>query len=413
MANYYTIMVYILGALFLSASPFITGNFECRVPAQYKTGQWNNYIKQLCYIQNSWYVPFEKPIGQSVLDGEAFEVTYYQWVPYYLAVMSVTFLLPYFFWTATSNMAGIDLEFLTNEASRFDPAKSPTDRVTQVEHLAGYIDRYLDCQKPLPGKKNIFEKIGSLFNCFNNNRGTMMGNAYFVHKLLYIVLIVVQLYFLNLFLGHNLIVFSFETLLYNNILTTQFAWRPQEMFPLVTFCNVSHQEKFGNTYHDWVQCAMPNNVFNQRYFVFLCFWLLLVLVLMVGSSLVWFNKIYLSIRRDKFVIHLIKITQKKLANDIVSDPEMKKKLKYFASKYLLADGMFVFQMLEDNTSPVCASEVMAALWNSFYNNYEEEVAFRQKDDKPSNHGIGLRKRGGKGKGDKAALDVEHPDSSYV
>jgi hypothetical protein len=396
MASYYTILVYALGSIFLSASPFITGHYECRTPAQYKPGAWNKFVKQLCYIQGSWYVPFDQHIQESIETGDAFEVKYYQWVPYYLAVMSVTFLMPYFFWTSVSNVAGIDLEFLTTEASKFDVTKTSIARADHINYLAKYIDRYLDCQKPLPGKKTVCDRVGALFSCFNNKRGTMMGNAYFCHKLMYILLFAAQLYAVCKFLGHNLVWFSVEAVINNNLLTHSFDWKTVEVFPLVTFCNVTHQEKFGQTYQDWVQCAMPNNVFNERYFIFLCLWLMLVMVLMVWSCMVWFNKIFLSIRRDRFVRHVISITQSSLANDIHSFH--KDKLKFFAGKYLKADGMFVFQMIEDNTSPVCASEIMCALWSTFVDNYEEEVAFRTDGTPPS-------KRKEAGLEDEAIADI--------
>ena len=219
-------------------------------------------------------------------------------------------MLPYVYWTSVTKAAGIDLEFLVTEASKFDVDSSKEKRDGTTRSLAEYIDKYLDNQEDVPGKKSTFEKLFDSLKCCSNQKGTLMGNSYFFSKIMYLIVLSLQIVSLCKFLGMNLITFAFQPETMSQImLRHQFDWREQELFPLVTFCNFTKQILNGNHEKTFIQCSMPNNIFNERFFVLVCYWLLTVLALQIFSTISWFNSIFLSFGREKYVKNLIRVTQ--------------------------------------------------------------------------------------------------------
>ncbi|XP_075243220.1 innexin unc-9-like isoform X2 [Convolutriloba macropyga] len=396
LVSFYTVLIYIIGAIFLSISPFVAGPVQCFAPAEWRPG-WVGYATRYCYLKNSYYVPFTSEegvdditIAQHVGKGDALEIQYYQWIPYYLAFSSILFMIPYIYWTSITKMAGVDLEYLVTQASKFDVSCSKQNRENTIKSLADYIDIYLDNQEQVPGKKSFTEKLTDMFKCCSNQKGNLMGNNYFFSKIMYIIIIALQLFSLCKFLGMNLIFYAFDPKTFGDLmLTHSFDWREKELFPLVTFCNFTKQLEMGNIERRYIQCAMPNNIFNERFFVIVCYWLLALLALMIFSSVSWFNSIFLGIRRDMYVKNLIRVTES-FPKDTESSLE-KERLRDFVSWYLQEDGIFVFRMIETNTSPVVASEIMCKLWEHFNNNYEEEKKHRRQ--KSGNKGKGSSPKG--------------------
>ncbi|XP_063728693.1 innexin unc-7-like [Symsagittifera roscoffensis] len=381
LVSFYTVLIYIIGAIFLSVSPFVAGFFQCYTPAEYRPG-WVQYATRYCYLKNSFYIPFKNDegdddvlIAEHMRSGDALEITYYQWIPYYLAFSSILFMIPYIYWTSITKMAGVDLEYLITQAAKFDVSCSKENREKTIKSLADYIDIYLDNQEQIPGRKSCTEKMMDMFKCCSNHKGNLMGNNYFFSKLMYIAIIGLQLYSLCKFLGMNLIFYSFDPKTFGDlILTHSFEWREKELFPLVTYCNFTKQIEHGQEEKRFIQCSMPNNIFNERYFVLVCYWLVALFALMVYSAFSWFNMIFLGMRRDVYVKNLIRVTEEFPKEEGSLDKE---RLREFVSWYLQQDGIFVFRMIETNTSRVVASEIMCKLWEHFNSNYEEEKKHRR------------------------------------
>ena len=196
------------------------------------------------------------------------------------------------------------------EASKFDVESSKENREETIRTLAEFIDKYLDNQEDVPGEKSCLEKLFHALKCCSNQKGTLMGNSYFFSKIMYLIVLSLQIVSLCKFLGMNLITFAFQPETMSQImLRHQFDWREQELFPLVTFCNFTKQILHGNHEKTFIQCSMPNNIFNERFFVLVCYWLLTVLALQIFSTISWFNSIFLSFGREKYVKNLIRVTQ--------------------------------------------------------------------------------------------------------
>ena len=124
--------------------------------------------------------------------------------------------------------------------------------------------------------------------------------------------------------------------------------------------------------HDYnVQCVLPINLFNEKIFLFVWFWLVFVGVMTLLSFLMWIWRIaYLPEQRHYVKRHLAFVDRLK------TDSDRKRKARHFVRQYLSQDGVFVLRLLAHNTSTVTATEFVTALWD----NYKDKQMTRANGD---------------------------------
>jgi len=146
-------------------------------------------------------------------------------------------------------------------------------------------------------------------------------------------------------------------------------------FPRVTICDLKVRRL--GAVHDYnVQCVLPINLFNEKIFLFVWFWLVLVGVLTLGSLMMWIVRfIYLPGQRHYVKQHLKFVARLKTADD----SDRARKALLFVRKYLCQDGVFVLRLLAHNTSTVTATEFVTALWD----NYKDKQMARQSTSAPA------------------------------
>ncbi|GMR32873.1 hypothetical protein PMAYCL1PPCAC_03068, partial [Pristionchus mayeri] len=71
----------------------------CWTPAQFQP-HWSVFVDQFksrrfCYTHGTYFVPFEADLTQNTDERRKYEINYYQWVPYILAVQAVLFCIPH------------------------------------------------------------------------------------------------------------------------------------------------------------------------------------------------------------------------------------------------------------------------------------------------------------------------------
>ena len=69
---------------------------------------------QFCWATNTHYLPFEKDLPKEF--EERNYISYYQWVPLFLALQAILFYLPRLVWRALSRKSGIVLYSITDAA---------------------------------------------------------------------------------------------------------------------------------------------------------------------------------------------------------------------------------------------------------------------------------------------------------
>jgi hypothetical protein len=151
-----------------------------------------------------------------------------------------------------------------------------------------------------------------------------------------------------------------------------------------------------------IQCTLPINLFNEKIFIFIWFWLVFVAVITFYSLFFWILSLTNSSRREfikRYFNYKIYIQQNTNNNnnntrdnvletnpfyfsvDTASIPTRslvsqlahvnlnvnrnKKIFKMFVSDYLKFDGIFMLQMVKKNTNDIIVGEIVHLLWTHF------------------------------------------------
>ena len=118
-----------------------------------------------------------------------------------------------------------------------------------------------------------------------------------------------------------------------------------------------------NIHQHSVQCALPINLFNEKFFIYLWFWLIILLTVTLINFLNWFKIVIPSYR--KRVVSKYLRTHRKLGSG-EKDKEM---FNSFVMDYCHLDGAFIFEIIRRNSNYITTSEIIVSLWQKYYREY--------------------------------------------
>uniref|UniRef100_A0A5K4ELL6 Innexin n=1 Tax=Schistosoma mansoni TaxID=6183 RepID=A0A5K4ELL6_SCHMA len=353
---------------------------------------------------------------------EKHKLLYYQWVPFVLGLQCILFYLPRLIWQMICyNRVGTDVQHLVLCANQAVHANDE-QRTKMVQHLAKTLEQLLFQQqkKRLVSKSYHIRKHGSDFDSciniapnvdgqtptttaryysdktkndgfheeivrFNDDTdsedneishvtrryrntvnilkcvrytGTFLSLMYLLVKLFYLCNSVSQLFLMQYFLGftnYNSSLFGMS-ILYNIIHGED--WRSTLIFPRVAYCYapVKHLGTKVNT--ATAQCVLPVNMLNEKIYIFLWWWILLVCVVNFHSLLRWCLQFACQNRGSQFVINYIKLS------NVLNSSELYFAEK-FARKFLRRDGMFLLRMLASNAGEMVTSDIVNEMWLNY------------------------------------------------
>lgn len=241
--------------------------------------------------------------------------------------------------------------------------------------------------------------------CFNRCCGRRYGNyltiVYLCVKLLFVANAVLQLFALNFFLGQDFHLYGVHVI---RALISGADWTASERFPRVTMCDLRIR-RLGTVQRYTVQCVLPINLFNEKIFLLLWFWLAFVAAASTGSLILWFVRAIFEMDRVRYVKkHLLLMNRIKTrapdrngatcdvsgtssaassSNNIVSRHRQHRyhqksassdessveadrlRVKRFVREYLKADGVFILRLVSHNTNAVTVTELTCCLWDSY------------------------------------------------
>lgn len=195
--------------------------------------------------------------------------------------------------------------------------------------------------------------------------GKKYGNyviaVYFFVKFLYFTNAIGQLFILNFFVGDNYTIYGVEVLR-NLFLGRDTGESPR--FPRSTLCSFKVREFGGNTHRHTVQCVLPINLFNEKIYLFIWFWLVFVTIFTLMSILLWLWD-FIGHTRIQFIKKYIKMMPKYPYNR-KSD---RRSIQAFATDYLRQDGVFILRLIGKNVNEVILCEIILALYQIFKANH--------------------------------------------
>lgn len=186
---------------------------------------------------------------------------------------------------------------------------------------------------------------------------------FLVSKVLYIANIFVQLFLLNKVLAMKYDTFGFDML--NNMAGSK-DWTEDQSyvaFPRVTFCDFDVRgQDMVNTQSYTIQCVLPVNMYNEKIYMFLWFWMVFVLGVSIISLLVWIVRAVHQGDRIKFIKNHL-LLGGRLTRDVHSEL-----IRKFTVDYLRQDGAFIMRLIAHNTNNVTTTEVICTVWDSWKEN---------------------------------------------
>lgn len=162
-----------------------------------------------------------------------------------------------------------------------------SDREKEVERLALHITDALSAFTPIDQRCRL-QLLRSGFNA------TFL---YLSVKLLYVLNALGQLALLDRFLGGGYLDWSLHSL--RAIVEGQ-EWQESSLFPRVIMCDFTIR-RLANPQRHTVQCVMMMNMINEKLFLFLHFWLLLVAGVTLINFLYYLIVLSTPMSRRKFV----------------------------------------------------------------------------------------------------------------
>ncbi|CAF2410564.1 unnamed protein product [Rotaria sp. Silwood2] len=295
----YSVILLVIFTMLVSTKQYVGEPIACFCPAHF-TGTHVEYTNNICWVSNSYFVSFDRLLPKYPDPKTEQFIYFYQYVPFILVTQAVFFYIPSLIWSTLNTKSGYDLGMLVTQARITDTYTSDI-RETSVQYLARYIDRILEYHR----QKRIeyFDQLRSIkYSTFlsfliRNDHMTMCDNhlmwSFLLTKILYLLNALGQLYLLNLFLGNDYHMYGFA------VIRSLFRgnnenWTVIQRFELqmkgktrTYLCNFAVRNLADNIHTYTVQCSLPINLFNEKIFLIIWFWLYFTTLFTLFGFIYW------------------------------------------------------------------------------------------------------------------------------
>lgn len=353
LSHIYTVLILSVFSIIITTTQYVGDPIECWCPAEF-TDSFINYAKHVCWISNTYYISLDRVIPRDEVERRVKEVTYYQWVPIMLAAMALLFKLPNLTWNILNGTSGLNIDNVTRMAKKAQtlPLKERGDVIRDMTFV---MERWIETHRDY--RYNLFVRIRDKCRTFfwwlgGNRSGTYLTGLYLSCKVLYLANSVGQFFLLDAFLASPDTAYGFH-LAVN--LTRYGSWEASPRFPRVTLCDFQIRQ-MQNIQQFTVQCVLPINIFNEKLFIFIWFWLVLVSTLTCVSLLVSSARILLKTFYVEFVKKYL------LVADEIHTGFRRNMLNRFASRFLRPDGIFVLRLVGQHSSDMVVRDLVVELW---------------------------------------------------
>lgn len=301
---------------------------------------------------------------------------YYQWSPFILLFMALCFYFPRMLWRSLNNKSGLDIEKLVNAAVKQEQANQAEERQKAIDYISSSIrvyieNRYTNIQQDQQRPKNPLQRFWYLFTFWRHRHLSSFIVLLFTFvKFLFLLNSVVQIFLLNAFLGNEYHLFGIEVI---SKFIRGLDWGESKRFPRVTLCDF-HIREIGITHRYTVQCVLPINLFNEKIFLILWFWILVLSAFNIGDFIAWLLRVLSVKSRTEYVRRKLSMNRA-LRLDESSDQRRldgKTLNKAFVRDYLQEDGCFALRLLARNGQDIIVGEIIDKLYKDFCTIHDRE-----------------------------------------
>ncbi|EGT32655.1 hypothetical protein CAEBREN_17355 [Caenorhabditis brenneri] len=345
----------VLSSAFITGWSFVGSPIDCWFPAYYK-GWWAEYALDYCYVQNTFFVPFSEDKTERSYNWEQLvadkqnttslkqtnQIGYYQWVPFILALQAILFYFPVVIWRLFYGMAGQNVTSLCNTCTATEGNEE--SRKGTISTIAGYISQ----------KRNRNLMVKQLSGFQNRANGSAVLTSYLFMKVLFLINVLLQFVLLKRMLGVDSYFWGAEV--------TADLWQGNEWpetgnFPRVTMCEYEVRN-LDNIHKHSVQCVLMINMFNEKIFVALWWWLCFLTVVTISNTIYWFWRASGTSVSKNFIRPYVEDIDPKVKNN-------RGKLQQFVSEFLSPDTVFLLRIIELNNGKTPVVELIRDMWRRF------------------------------------------------
>lgn len=343
---YYSVVIIIAMALTLTAKQYVGHPIQCWVPSEFSKA-WEQYAENYCFVYNTYWVRPDEKIPQKVDDRTNRQLIYYQWIPFLMALEAAFFYLPMIFWSQTNTGSGLNIASMVHtvsgiETTEFFERKKAV--ITICQHFEDTLQlRYV--WKIGASKLDTFLKLGRLDGCY-------VSNIFIITKIFYIINITGQFIMMNQFLGQNNYAWGANIL--SDIIDGK-DWELSGNFPRIALCDFTVRT-LSNVHRYSIQCVLVLNMFNEKIFLFLYWWLILVGIMTFCDMLIWIWNTRTSMRRLLYMKRFIRVSPN---DDCI--------FREFCDNFINADGTLLLRMVSLHANELFTQDVLKILWDNFCN----------------------------------------------
>ncbi|ESP03221.1 hypothetical protein LOTGIDRAFT_205073 [Lottia gigantea] len=340
----------------VGAKQYVGDPIHCWVPAHF-AGSHQNYAENLCWISRMYRIHMDDPIPTEIEKRIENDVGFYRWVPVMFLLMALMFKLPNVMWTECKAYSGIRIPKIVGMADQ-TVLMSPEKRDAKIGDIALFIDRWLLSYRVY--KYNIFirarEKVSGVFCfCFGKRHGTFLTGLYLFMKLLNCINVISQFFILSDFLDINFVTYGWEVISHLN---QAGSFEDLDLFPRIALCDFQIRQ-LENVQRHTMQCVLSINLFVEKMFAIVWFWLFILSIVSIVNFLKWTYNIFLTSRKEKFIQKYLGMLEMELGT------KEKKLVDKFVNEYLRDDGCFLLRAVSYNTSSMLTYDLLKKLWDLF------------------------------------------------
>uniref|UniRef100_A0A914BXE7 Innexin n=2 Tax=Acrobeloides nanus TaxID=290746 RepID=A0A914BXE7_9BILA len=353
-------------AVLVSFKQFGGRPLECWVPAQF-TASWEAYTEMYCWAQNTYWVPIEQDIPVDIAEREYRQISYYQWVPFFLLIQAFLYYIPCLMWRLMSDKSGIRLNDIVQMATEKENIE-PEYRLRTIESLSRHIESALRYQHTATSRTQY--TLHRVFKCFNlRYYESYVTGLYLATKIMYVGNVLTNLLLVNKFLETDeYSIYGFGVL--KDLLFGK-SWMESGNFPRVTLCDFEVRV-LGNTQRHSVQCVLVINIFNEKIFILVWLWFSALFVVSTFDALYWFSISLFHRDRFRFVLRHLELTSDPDRPELFRK-EKRKQVDHFLRTYLKVDGVLVLRMIALHAGVMYCTEVTDALWRRYLSQHPENL----------------------------------------
>uniref|UniRef100_A0AC34QXM0 Innexin n=1 Tax=Panagrolaimus sp. JU765 TaxID=591449 RepID=A0AC34QXM0_9BILA len=366
LSYFYTSSFLIMMAVLVSFKQFGGRPLECWVPAQF-TASWEAYAEMYCWAQNTYWVPIEQDIPVDIAEREYRQISYYQWVPFFLLLEAFFYYVPCLMWRLMSDKSGIRLNDIVQMATEKENIE-PEYRLRTIESLSRHIESALRYQHTATSRTQY--TLHRVLKCFNlRYYESYVTGMYLVTKVMYVANVLVNLILVNKFLETD--EYSVYGLGVLKDLLFGRSWMESGNFPRVTLCDFEVRV-LGNNQRHSVQCVLVINIFNEKIFILIWIWFSLLFMISTFDALYWFSISLFHRDRYRFVLRHLELTSDPDKPELFRK-EKRKQVEHFLKTYLKVDGVLILRMVALHAGVMYCTEITDALWRRYLSQHPENL----------------------------------------